>query len=83
MRAFPNPTNGAVEVEIACRNCVDDGLYTLKVTDIYGQEILLTDVPVIAGEGSVKLDLSKYAAGVYLVTVIDGERRIVERVVRQ
>jgi hypothetical protein len=83
MRAFPNPTSGALQVEVACRNCVEDGLYTLKVTDIYGQEILFTDVPVSAGEGSVKLDLTKYAAGVYLITLIDGEHRIVERVVRQ
>lgn len=83
MRAFPNPTNGEVTVELACRNCAEDGLFTLKVSDIYGQEVLLTDVPVVAGEGVLRIDLSKYAAGVYLLTVEDGQFRIVERVVRQ
>ena len=32
---------------------------------------------------AIQIDLGKYSAGVYLITVEDGERRIVERVVKQ
>ncbi len=83
IHVFPNPTNGNTTVEVACRNCGDEGTYALKVSDIYGKQIVATAISLTLGEGSVKLDMSQFAAGVYLVTVENGDLRIVERVVKQ
>ncbi|MBL0018289.1 MAG: T9SS type A sorting domain-containing protein [Bacteroidetes bacterium] len=83
LRAFPNPTNGALTVELACQACSEDMNYAVKVSDIYGQLLAEVEVTVSAGEATAKLDLSQFASGVYLISVTNGDQRLVERVVKQ
>ncbi len=83
LRAFPNPTNGSLQIELACMDCVEDGEYTLKVTDVFGRELMLSNVPMVRGEGTIRLDLGKFNAGVYMIVIEDGTHRIVERIVKQ
>ncbi len=83
MTVYPNPTNGTLNVEVACSNCGDEGVYQVKVTDIYGKQFFATEVNVAMGEGKMKLNLSEYAAGVYMIIVENGDQRIVERVIKQ
>jgi hypothetical protein len=83
VKAFPNPTNGEVTLDIQCSNCGDEGVYAVKVADIYGKVYFTKQVTVAMGEGSLKIDMSQFAAGVYMVTVDNGDLRIVERVVKQ
>jgi hypothetical protein len=79
MRAFPNPTSGMVEVEITCQDCGDANNFDLKVTDIYGHVLIAKKVDILAGEGSLRINLSDYAAGVYMISVND----LVQRVMKQ
>ncbi|MBL0016662.1 MAG: HYR domain-containing protein [Bacteroidetes bacterium] len=83
MRAFPNPTNGALTVELACQNCTEDATYQVKVSDIYGKQLGQIEITLSSGEASTKLDLSQYAAGVYMITATNGDQRLVERIVKQ
>lgn len=82
LNVFPNPTTGNLTVEVACNNCAPEGTYTVKVTDIYGKEYSSTKVDLAMSTGSAKLDISRFAAGVYLVVVENGTQRVVERVVK-
>ncbi len=69
INAYPNPTNGLLEVEIFCQDCNGDITYPLTVTDLFGKVIVKRDVMIAGGTASVKLDLSDYASGVYMINV--------------
>lgn len=79
MRAFPNPTNGMLDVELLCQDCEDEATYELKVSDIYGHVLMVKEINVLAGEGDLRIDLSNYSAGVYMISVND----LVQRIMKQ
>jgi hypothetical protein len=61
-RFYPNPTSGLVEF-----NTTDNGLYTISIQNMNGQEILQKTI-----SGSAQLNLSSYSKGIYVVK-IDGK----------
>jgi hypothetical protein len=79
VRTYPNPTSGLLDVELSCGDCPVDATYVLKVSDLTGRVLLTTEVRIEGGEGSVRLNLGGYSAGVYLIRVND----LVHRVMRQ
>ena len=83
LRAYPSPTTGNVNVDLACQNCGEDGSYQVKVADIYGHVLMVKDVNLASGEGSIQIDLTNQSAGVYMIMVEDGDNRLVERIVKQ
>lgn len=58
---YPNPSNGMFHIEYANREPV-----TIKVFDLYGKELLVTEV----NEGSGDVDLTGFADGVYSITIL-------------
>ncbi|MBK7383234.1 MAG: T9SS type A sorting domain-containing protein [Flavobacteriales bacterium] len=66
---FPNPTNGLVSVRMAT-----PGNYTIAVLDLLGQTVFSTRT-----NGSVDLDLSKQAKGVYMVRISSADASTVQR----
>ena len=83
LRAYPSPTTGNVNVDLACQNWGEDGSYQVKVADIYGHVLMVKDVNLASGEGSIQIDLTNQSAGVYMIMVEDGDNRLVERIVKQ
>jgi hypothetical protein len=83
VNVFPSPASGLVNVEVVCFICGDEGSYSLKVTDVYGRQLLVTEVNVAMGAGEARIDLSRFEAGVYMIVVENGDQRIVERIVKQ
>ncbi len=75
---FPNPTDGLVTVEFEPHG---KGDATLKVTDARGR-VLLEKVAVQDASGTVnhKLDLSRFAKGIYMIEITSGEMKAVRRV---
>jgi hypothetical protein len=69
INAFPNPTTGMVDLEIMCQDCADDHTYELSLSDLYGKQLGKQNVSIVAGKANMKLDLSQYAAGIYMVTI--------------
>jgi len=64
--AFPNPTNGKVNIlwnAIATENA------TVSVTDVTGQTVYTTTISMNQGNGASQVDLSNVANGVYLLSV--------------
>ena len=66
---YPNPVKTTATVAFNLTgNC------TIKLTDISGNT-LQTNIVTAKSESAVKLDLSKYAAGVYFITINNEEKK--------
>ena len=74
VHSFPNPTDGLITIEFSTQ-----GFYHLTILDIAGRVILRKPV----AEQSVQLDLSSYAAGIYVLMVDDGKQTSILRIVKQ
>ena len=70
---YPNPTNGALALQFETA-----GSYVMTISDMTGK-ILLRQT---TNDQIVRLDISNYPAGVYLMTIDDGNRQSTIRVVR-
>ncbi|MBL0015324.1 MAG: HYR domain-containing protein [Bacteroidetes bacterium] len=76
--AFPNPTNGMVDVEISCNDCSADATYPMTVTDLYGKVVFKQDIVIADGQATTKLDLSNFASGMYMINVNNLTTRVVK-----
>ena len=65
--AFPNPTNGELNVQFA--NAVK-GVYTIEVTNLVGQTVFTKNVTV-SGSSNVRIDLTNETNGVYFLSIED------------
>jgi uncharacterized phosphosugar-binding protein len=72
-RIYPNPTDGAVtlEFETAAARIV-------TISDMTGKTLLRQTV----SEQTVRIDLSNYSSGVYLITIEEGKEKSTTRVVK-
>jgi photosystem II stability/assembly factor-like uncharacterized protein len=70
-KAYPNPTSGAVTIELSD---VSSGNYSVKIYDVTGREILKTDMI----NGKAELNLENQSKGLYTYTISD-KNEIVSR----
>ena len=71
---YPNPTNDVVNLQFETAS-----KHVITLTDLSGKVLLLQEV----NDSMVRLDMSCYPAGVYLLIVVDGEQRSTTRVVKE
>ena len=71
---FPNPTSG--EVQIAVNQPIGT-VFLLKINDAAGR-LLISEKTVLPK----KLDLSELPGGIYWLSLTDGERSVVRKVVK-
>ena len=72
-RVYPNPTDGTVILEFEA-----DDVYILTLADMTGKALMRQTVK---GQ-RVQVDMGDYPSGVYLLTIDDGKRQTVVRVVK-
>ncbi len=75
---YPNPADAMVNIFF---NSTIDMNATVIVTDILGRELFNTEHSVTAGDNLLYLDVSNYANGYYLVSIIQGDQTIVQKIV--
>ena len=73
MNATPNPTDGVFTLEFEA-----DAVYNLVFTEMSGK-ILFRET--VTGQ-NILMDISKYSAGVYLLTISNGKRQTTMRIVK-
>lgn len=73
----PNPSNGKVNLILTIPSALN---LNVSVTNVLGQTILNTK-HVNMGSGSIEIDLSHEAAGVYFVTIDSGREKVVKRLI--
>lgn len=69
IKIYPNPTTGAVNIEFNSKN---NEVMRFITRDAIGRELSSTNVDAVTGSNSQILDLSNYPAGIYLVTITNG-----------
>ncbi len=79
---FPNPSDGDFQLQFSMRN---SGKISLKVTDIFGREMLQKTLENLSGGiHSVSISASNFSAGIYILQIWDeGEMLGVKRMVKE
>lgn len=77
--AFPNPTDGKVELRF---NAAQNGALTLQVFDVTGREVVNTQMAIVEGQNATIIDLLDMAPGYYTLLLSDGTTRNTIRVIR-
>jgi len=73
IQASPNPATERVQFE--CKN-IPSGHYTLKINNLFGQEIWRQSVH-ISGRQSVQVELGKFQRGAYFYSLADQKGRVI------
>jgi hypothetical protein len=72
----PNPmTNGAV----INFNTAKAAIYTLRVTDITGKEVLFKEIEARTGENKIAMERNNLTAGIYFVQLNDGKFSVTKK----
>lgn len=71
IQVYPNPTSGVISI-VASSSCVTE---SVTVKDLHGNTLLVSQSPII--------DLTGFAAGVYILEVATNEGRVVKRIVKE
>ena len=74
---FPNPNNGNFTIQF---NSVSENPIQINVHDIRGREVFTKNYNH-SGLFSENLNLDTLQAGVYLVTVQDGNKKVVKKII--
>lgn len=76
-RAFPNPTDGTVYINVALTASAP---VSIRVSDMNGR-VLMNEQRVFDAAQPIKLDLLRFGKGVYSVAVVSGDYTGMEKVV--
>jgi hypothetical protein len=76
-RAFPNPTTGLITVTFRAQPAP----LTVSLFDLAGRRLFHQELNVFGGYYNQQFDLSDLGKGTLLLTVQQGERRFIERIV--
>ena len=77
MKAYPNPTQGKLNLEF---NIASGENYSLKVMDMTGRLVQTMNGRASIGENLIELDMSGFAKGLYQLSIDNGEEIQVVRV---
>jgi hypothetical protein len=73
---YPNPSNGETTLKI---NALVSSNSKVMVVNTLGQVVYTSDVALAAGANTVKMDASKFAAGVYSVIIDSNNTKTVKK----
>lgn len=75
---YPNPADDMVNIFFTSNT---DLSATVVVTDILGRELFRQEHGVTTGSNLLYLDVSNYADGYYVVSIIQGDQTIIQKIV--
>ena len=75
---YPNPATGAATISY---NSVSGNEVAISISDMNGRSIKTLNQSVNAGISKVSLDISGYAAGIYVVKITDGENTTMQKLI--
>lgn len=80
MQAYPNPTNGLLNIAISVK---DMNTGKLAIYNALGQSVFASDVNLFAGQANIELDMSSFAAGVYTLSFQTENGNYIQKVVKE
>jgi Secretion system C-terminal sorting domain len=79
-RVFPIPAVEQVNFELVQNEAAS---LTITVNDMVGRTLEIKEMDVPKGVSNLKLDISGYSSGTYIVTIDNGIRKLIEQIVKQ
>ncbi|MEO8712521.1 MAG: T9SS type A sorting domain-containing protein [Parafilimonas sp.] len=67
---YPNPANNNAVVQFTSNKTLN---YTVEITDVSGKVLQTKNGTAVVGKNNVMIDVSKYAQGMYMITLTDDE----------
>jgi Leucine-rich repeat (LRR) protein len=67
---YPNPAKNFTTLSFSA-----EGKYLITITNVSGKILQTKTGVAIKGSNIIRLDVSKYASGIYLLTVVDGKNK--------
>ena len=83
LKAYPNPTLGALDVELSEMTGTREGMFEVKVVDLVGHVLQRRQVEMREGKLKTEFDLGEYTNGFYFIVVEGGERKLTQKVLKQ
>ena len=80
VKAYPNPNNGIFDVVVDMEEGKE---FQLTITDLAGKEIYNEDLLTFAGYSKLKVDLTSFKAGTYLMTLTGDDRTVTKKIIKQ
>jgi len=80
LQAYPNPTNGLLNIVF---NSDVEGAYSLRLMDVTGRIILNEDHTSVIGENQYQMNLSEVAKGIYMILFQQGDAVLQTKIVVQ
>ena len=77
LNVFPNPTEGLVNIDFNLKSRADA---EIEIFDMVGERIYNNNSSMTTA-GSLQIDLSKFSAGMYVVTLTSGTEKITKKLV--
>ena len=77
---FPNPTDGLFKVNF---NDTWKGEINLQLVDIFGRAVLSRNINNIIGTSSHEFDISNKIDGVYIVQLIQGDKKTMKKIIKE
>ncbi|CAN5809223.1 hypothetical protein BH11BAC7_BH11BAC7_27230 [soil metagenome] len=74
------PVPATDNITIACTGVLHDNV-VMTLTDINGRELMTVLVAAESGNAQTSFDVSSLAAGIYFVSVIDGDQREMKKII--
>jgi len=76
---FPNPTSNLLNINVGIQQTSD---WKLSINNTVGQTILNRDVHLTSGKNTLAVDVSSYAAGVYFISLQNGDALEMRRFIK-
>jgi hypothetical protein len=80
VRIIPNPGKGIFMIQL---NSVFPGETIVHINDEFGKNILSTERSTFKGSNEFSVDISRFANGIYFVEIIQGDKKFVQRIVKE
>jgi hypothetical protein len=77
VKIYPNPVRDELTISISG----NEKAVEMTITDINGKKLVSENVTITSNELIKKLDVSKFAKGIYFVRISSGERSYSEKLV--
>ena len=74
---YPNPANAELNIEFISN---DDYATSIRITDMIGKSMLIQNEHSSPGENKFRLDVAGISSGIYMIEVVNGEQKSVQRI---
>jgi len=77
---YPNPTSGILNINF---NGAWKGDVTLKIFDTFGKEELRNTIQNNSGNSEIELDVSNRKNGIFFIELIQGDKKLVRKIIKK